>query len=453
MSASSTDRVARQHRPSLSQQLIEAKRLGLQLHTIALQASRRKLPIRDLNHFTVTLAGKPLEWPRNTPNRWDLASTGSIGNITPIVGYLWLMTRAGIYVPKISSRGTSCGTVDILEAAGIRFPSSGEAIKQLCQNYQGVLCCSGPNLAPLDKQLMEARRETHTMKVSALVYSSILAKKIAIGCTHAIVDIKVGRDTKFEWRPGNREVGLSKGLICRTASVRKSLASLRVRFKRMTNPLFLEQRSDDLPQDTDLKSVRWFATNADVPQCRAIGRYLILVQLELMLSNVVSSGLPPAYDSFYFTLLPQICGIDSPRRKEICQRFLDLRKEWKAVRGGEAQQLYERIMSSVVENMTGYKSDREIGTDLACIRRPAPIVHRRRMVKWMDAYALDGIFSELCKEEKYDPAVGLWLHKLPGEHVNGNEAFITVFYRPSRASEEEVNAQLDRFFFRHVGTE
>ncbi len=35
------------------------------------------------------------------------------------------------------------------------------------------------------------------MKNLGLVYASILSKKVAMKCTHALVDVKVGRDSKI----------------------------------------------------------------------------------------------------------------------------------------------------------------------------------------------------------------------------------------------------------------
>jgi hypothetical protein len=86
----------------------------------------------------------------------------------------------------------------------------------------------------------------------------------------------------------------------------------------------------------------------------------------------------------------------------------------------------------------------------------------------MDAYELDKIFEWLCGENTYDPEVGIWLHKLPGEKVkntinnepNGEqrkyykklevcglwqEAIASIFYRPSRCSEAEVIAKARQF--------
>lgn len=147
-------------------------------------------------------SGTCLDWRPSAPAGLvpvDMPSTGGSSNKTPIVAPVLARAAAPdrLFVPKISSRGRTAGTIDILESVGYRTDLSP-------REYQAVVADVGISnvsqtsaFAPADERLMRVRRECGAMNVPALVVSSILSKKLATGCRNVVVDLKSGADSKF----------------------------------------------------------------------------------------------------------------------------------------------------------------------------------------------------------------------------------------------------------------
>ena len=447
---------------------------------------------------------------------WDLASTGSITNITPIFGYLWLMVKAQqekendtykVVVPKISSPGASCGTVDILESGGLNFLSDPYAIKEVCRQTGGVLCRQHESLTPVDKALMKRRKETNTMKNVALVYASILAKKIAMGCTHAIVDVKVGRDSKimapwmgeddiaafvtsgdlgtlfpdvasrFEGLLKSEHMGQDGNVSIQKAGSGKDSIS----WVKQCPQWDKDKGAEDVPA---LKEVRWFFTNADMPQCRAIGRQLILLHLDDLILGTYGENLLDevnTYKQLYKEFLPKICDIEYSDAlwKELQDQwrllklqlpqwdkfsvkplFDDLKKwrkehaslseinpEDRAKMAFLAQDKFEKGQE-LVENM-------DLRMVTLALGPYQPSVREGQTVKRIDAWKLDSFFDWLCGEESLDPEVGIYLYRMPGEKVGNSyeDPFISVCYRPYRTPKREVLERIRNFLSEHVAVE
>gem|GEM_PF-1262934 len=451
-----------------------------------LRRTRREEPaVGDLTHL---MAGgsddRRPRWPTSVPERWDVASTGSVANITPLMGYLWLMTRARrcgdmqaappLVVPKISSRGTSCGTVDVLESGGLRFPSDPEVIVQACLTSGGVLCKQGDDLTPVDAALMRRRRATNSMKDARLTVASVLGKKLAMGCTHAVVDVKLGRDTKFLapgldgalWRPfldGGGELMASRQIEL----FRQLLNKLGVPMEQ----LMVETTAGDHPYlrqifpegDGSLREVRWVLTSADMPQCRAVGRQLLLLHIE----GLVRSGYSwagdqsetlleyPDYDALYRRVLPQLCGIDDPSWKDLAGPWDELVARLPRMVAFPARQCPERWLREPATERIYDLSD--LTQDLAVVTlgaHPYCATTAPLRVRAIDAYALDRLFGQLCGPDQYDADVGIWLHRIPGETIHSDkDPVMSVFFRPSRSSQRDVLGWMRAFLRNNVVVE
>lgn len=146
------------------------------------------------------LIGKDnLEWDRSKYVTIDLPSTGGVGNKTPIVVPFLALTELpeNFVIPKISSRGASGGTIDILESVGFKPEMYQEEFGKTLKENRICVLAQTEQLARLDKMLMHLRKKTATMRVAPLVVSSILGKKLAVGCDSVVIDIKAGPDSKF----------------------------------------------------------------------------------------------------------------------------------------------------------------------------------------------------------------------------------------------------------------
>ncbi|WP_017716153.1 hypothetical protein [Kamptonema formosum] len=504
-----------------------------------------------LNEFTAAMSESPMaERLQNLwghAERWDVASTGCVANITPIFGYLWLMVAAtppnrqnsetSMYVTKLPSKGGSCGTVDILESGGLSFPSDAQAIAQQCKKELGVICQPTDDLAPVDKELMRVRGLTNLMTNFPLVYASILSKRIAIGCTHCIVDVKLGQATKMlSPRMDEKQIQLvtndyfneqgEQRLVIDQREILKEFKSLLSEVVGGTNKEFPDLKEQpwivQLCQDSkqpggesklnQLKEIRWLLTNSSMPQCRAIGRQLILIHIDELISGKRGKGehledlldenllnQPTEYKKLYCDILPKICGINEvelavweelkeqwrklkkclPKLESNCRHrdsLLASSEEAEAnVKNDDKEftvqkYLYEPTYDSLEKSYPeGQEEDLKIVTFGLY---PYQLAAKDKVkIKCMDAYALDKLFGWLCGENPYDPEVGIWLHKLPGEEVEKTtnnqpderqkkhykklaacglwqQPIISIFYRPSRCSESEVFAKAREFLCR-----
>lgn len=134
---------------------------------------------------------------RIDPSRWgsgpvvDVPSTGGLGNKSPII-VPPILASCGVKVPKMSTRGGTAGTIDILESLGYQPDFQVDRFVSIVTESGLSNICQTQELAPLDGKLMSIRRKIGMMEVSSLVVSSILGKKLAIGVKTVVVDVKSG---------------------------------------------------------------------------------------------------------------------------------------------------------------------------------------------------------------------------------------------------------------------
>ena len=135
--------------------------------------------------------------------QWDaevVADKHSIGGIpgnrtTPIV--VAIAAAAGLTVPKTSSRAVTspAGTADTMETLmDVTLPP--ERLREVVAAAGACLAWGGAfKLAPADDVLIQVERPL-AIDCEGLMLSSILAKKVAAGATHVVIDIPVGRGAK-----------------------------------------------------------------------------------------------------------------------------------------------------------------------------------------------------------------------------------------------------------------
>jgi len=130
----------------------------------------------------------------------DLADKHSIGGIpgnrtTPIV--ISICAAAGLAMPKTSSKAitSAAGTANVIETlAKIEF-KPGE-LKKILNKTNGFMAWGGAlNMVPADSKIIKIEKELK-IDPQAQLLASIMAKKLAVGSKHILIDIPYGKTAK-----------------------------------------------------------------------------------------------------------------------------------------------------------------------------------------------------------------------------------------------------------------
>ncbi|MEM4268029.1 MAG: AMP phosphorylase [Candidatus Woesearchaeota archaeon] len=108
-----------------------------------------------------------------------------------------IVVAAGLIIPKTSSRAitSAAGTADTVEVlCDVSF--SLEKMKKIVKQVGGCLVWGGAvDLAPADDKIIRVEQPLSLDPTGQLV-ASIMSKKKAVGATHVLIDIPIGKGTK-----------------------------------------------------------------------------------------------------------------------------------------------------------------------------------------------------------------------------------------------------------------
>ncbi len=149
-------------------------------------------------HLTKAMVntGDKLDFGKNV---FDKHCTGGVPNNRTTMIIVPIIAAAGLKIPKTSSRAITspAGTADVMEVlANVNL--SEEKIKSIVKEHNGVIAWGGSlNLAPADDKIIRVERPLN-IDVEGQLIASVLAKKISAGSKKVLIDIPVGKETKFK---------------------------------------------------------------------------------------------------------------------------------------------------------------------------------------------------------------------------------------------------------------
>lgn len=142
-------------------------------------------------------SGEKIKWPyEKVVDKHSIGGLAGKG-ITPIV--VSIITSRGLVVPNTSTRAITApaGTTDIMEVFCDMEFTKDEIIELVKKNNGCMIWGGGLDLAPADEALIEIEKPLGIELYDKFIVS-ILAKKVAMGLTHYVLDIPYGPDTKVQ---------------------------------------------------------------------------------------------------------------------------------------------------------------------------------------------------------------------------------------------------------------
>ena len=332
----------------------------------------------DLTDNEIVLLAKGLAYSGlscsfNNEKLFDIPSTGGPASLSTLLCPLFLKVL-GNKVLKLGVPGRPAGGIDVLsQINGYNINPNIYQVEQWLSKNNYVHFLANSNFTPADAVLFDFRKRNKSLDIQALVISSLLSKKIAVGLTNVGLDIRVSSFGNFgkTWDEA-RENGL--------------------RFNRIASML-------------DIVS-KCFLTNGEIPQQPYIGRGESILALYKIFTKSTDDYLL-AHLEQCFLMANSIsanksvngCSID-----DICKAFNDNIK----TQGGSIT-AFEKIAQKV-ESLHRYNiyanDDGIISVNLQKIRKSILNIHSK-------------------SDEKFPDNCGIILKTKPGTYVSSGEIICT----------------------------
>ena len=128
----------------------------------------------------------------------DKHSVGGIAGTRTTMIIVPIIAAAGFKIPKISSRAitTPAGTADVMEAiASVEFTP--KQITKIVNEVGGCIAWNGKlDIAPADDIIIRVEEPLSFESFDKIIIS-VMAKKVAAGTTHLVLDIPIGKTAKI----------------------------------------------------------------------------------------------------------------------------------------------------------------------------------------------------------------------------------------------------------------
>ena len=191
------ERLAYADYAAITRDIVEYRYAKIELAAFLVACSQAGLERDEVLSLTRAMAasGDRIDW--DEPLVADKHCIGGIpGNRTSML-VVPIVAAHGMFIPKTSSRAITspAGTADTMEVlAQVELPP--DRLSDVVRSERGCLAWGGTaKLAPVDDILISVERPLSVDSPGQLV-ASIIAKKLAAGSTHLLIDIPVGPSAK-----------------------------------------------------------------------------------------------------------------------------------------------------------------------------------------------------------------------------------------------------------------
>ena len=382
----------------------------------------------------------------------DKHSTGGVGDKTSLISAP-LAAAAGVVVPMISGRGLghTGGTLDKLESIpGFRTDLTIEELKAQLAKHHLAFIGQTPEIAPADGKLYGLRDATATVESIALIASSIMSKKIAVGLDAVVLDVKVGTGAFMKRQVDARRlaqmmVGIGRRMDKRVQALITDMnqplgyaVGNAAFMKRQVDARRLAAMMVGIGRRMD-KRVQALITDMSQPLGYAVGNALEVMEVSQTLQNAGPTDLTRISLELAARMifLAKITTTLDEARELAQQKLLDGSgyKKFKDViqaQGGNPQVL-DRF--ELLPNATGV---REISSP------------RAGYISAIDAEGIGKASSLIgagrnTKEDTIDPAVGVILEVKVGQKVEGGAVLCRLYYT-GEEQVEEASQQIEDAF-------
>ncbi len=182
---------------AITRDIVDYRYAKIEMAPFLVACSETGMERDEVLHLTRAMAesGERLDW--HEPLVADKHCIGGIpGNRTSML-VVPIVASHGMFIPKTSSRAITspAGTADTMEVLA-HVELSPDRLNEIVRTQRGCLAWGGTaRLAPVDDILISVERPLSLDSPGQLV-ASILAKKLAAGATHLLIDIPMGPTAK-----------------------------------------------------------------------------------------------------------------------------------------------------------------------------------------------------------------------------------------------------------------
>jgi pyrimidine-nucleoside phosphorylase/thymidine phosphorylase len=343
-------------------------------------------------------SGQVLDLSELPAPKVDKHSTGGVGDKTSLV-LAPVAAAGGLFVPMISGRGLghTGGTLDKLESIpGFNVNLSVAEFRRVMAQCGAGMIGQTAEIAPADKRIYALRDVTGTVESPYLICASIMSKKLAEGIDALVLDVKTG-----------------SGAFMKSEKDAAFLAELMVETGQRLG-----------------KRIVALITDMDQPLGRAVGNANEVAECIDVLNGKGPDDLRElclALSAWMFLLGKRVATVEEGRKlaedliasgkaREKFREMIRLQGGNPAVMDNPALLPQAKHQADIASPSAGYVASmmcEQIGT--ACV-------------------LLGG--GREKKEDSVDPAVGIMVHKKPGDKVFVGEPLCTVYYNSQERLEQ-----------------